>query len=146
LPADHPLLGAVHAADFTYHWMRKDYPAARAAAQRAWDIQNAARDKRSGRIVNLSQLAHAEYKVGEVAQAMAHAQEAVALARAKKSDFPHNYWLGKSLNVLGLLQMEQGDRPGATRTLDEAETHLRGTMYADSTVLQELDAVLKQLR
>jgi len=146
LPADHPLLGAVHAADFTYHWMRKDYPAARAAAQRAWDIQNAARDKRSGRIVNLSQLAHAEYKVGEVAQAMAHAQEAVALARAMKSDFPHNYWLGKSLNVLGLLQMEQGDRPGATRTLDEAETHLRGTMYADSTVLQELDAVLKQLR
>ena len=145
LPPGHPLMGAVHAADFTYHWARKDYPAARAAAQRAWDIQNLASEKRSARIGNLAQLAHAEFKVGEVAPALMHAHEAVALARAMKSDFPHNYWLGKSLHVLGLLQLEQGQRAAARASLTEADTHLRGTMYADSQVVRELERVIQQL-
>lgn len=145
LPAGHPLLGAVHADDFIYYWARKDYPAARAAAQRAWDVQSSAAEKRSPRIGNLAQLAHAEFKVGEVAQAMAHANQAVALARAMKSDFPHNYWLGKSLHVLGILQMEQGQRAAARASLTEAEAHLRGTTYPDSEVVRELERLIKRL-
>jgi hypothetical protein len=53
--------------------------------------------------------------------------------------------LGKSVHVLGLLQMEQGLLAAARASLAEAEEHLRGTMYQDSEVVRELERVIQRL-
>jgi serine/threonine-protein kinase len=146
LPAGHPLMGTVDAADFTYYWDRQDYAKAHQYAQSAWRAQNTPNSQRSDRLTALSRLARSEDKSGDSAHAVEHAQGAVALAREMQSDAPYNYWLGLALSDLGTIQLDHGDQAGARISLAEAEFHLRQTLYEDSKVLRKLQVQLKELR
>ncbi|MEI6667486.1 MAG: serine/threonine-protein kinase [Acidobacteriota bacterium] len=145
LPAGHPLMGMVDAADFDYYWARQDYRNANTFAQRAWLKVNAAKSDRSDRIIALSNLAQSESKLQQWDQANAHAQEAVTLAREMQSGLPYNYWLGLALSKLGSIQLDHGERAAATINLREAELHLRETLYEDSKMLRNIQEQLRSL-
>ena len=80
----------------------------------------------------LALLARVELRLGDIQAAQAHAQEAVALAKARKDGFAHTSWLGSALLSEALVQQARGNASAAAASLNAALIELRDACGDDA--------------
>jgi len=90
----------------------------------------------------LNLLARADLQAGDPAAALAHAQQAVALARAAAQGFEASAWVGQYLLTLGLAQQAQGQGEAARTSWQQAQAQLNATTAPESPALIEVRHLL----
>ena len=115
---------------------------ARQGLQQALAQGDLSHDQRTLRHATLNLLARAELQAGDPAAALAHAQQAVALARAAAQGFEASAWVGQYLLTLGLAQQAQGQGEAARTSWQQAQAQLNATTAPESPALIEVRHLL----
>jgi tetratricopeptide (TPR) repeat protein len=87
--------------------------------------------------------AAAQRRLGDLAQAQAHATQAVADARGALAGFEHSRWVGLALLELGRVQQARGDAAAARASWSESLEHLRVSEGAAGPTTEVVRAVLR---
>ena len=103
---------------------------------------NGSNDQRTLRHATLDLLARADLQAADPAAALAHAQQAVALAREAAQGFEASAWVGQYLLTLGLAQQAQGQADAASTSWRQAQAQLAPTMDPNSPAMNEVRRLL----
>ena len=145
LPPDRAIWGTIDVAAARAALAHDDLPRARALLRSAMALYDAAPDRSPGRTRASTLLARVEVRQGELAQAQAHAAEAVEAARRIAAGFPYSEWIGSALLAQGIVASARGDTAAASAALRDALEHLQHSAGDAAPATQEAKALLARL-
>jgi tetratricopeptide (TPR) repeat protein len=87
-------------------------------------------------------LTRAEQRLGDLASALRHAEQAIAGARKALTGFEHSRWLGSALAARGMVQQASGDVEAARASWRAALVELQATLGDKAPATEEVSRLL----
>ena len=147
LPPGHAAFGAAEMNAGYLATAQGRHARAREHLAHAVQIARSGGEPRPGLVLALSLLARGEQRLGDLAAAIGHADEALAAAQtlASRSGFERTAYLGIALAARGHVLHAQGNSAAARPVLEQALVNLEDAVQPGAAVTQEARALLARI-